>query len=103
MTARNWTMWTRIYFKSSKIVINEVNEWCNDFDNLFWSNFLFVPGRVHSAVVSGINVDTNSVTVEWFEKGETKGKEVCIEEEMLNFRVDLKLFSFNYHVKVVVY
>ena len=33
-------------------------------------------GRIHSAVVSGINVETKSVTVEWFERGETKGKEV---------------------------
>ena len=38
----------------------------------------FFAGRVHSAVVSGINADTRSVTVEWFEKGETKGKEVSI-------------------------
>ncbi len=37
---------------------------------------LFVAGRIHSAVVSGVNVDSRSVTVEWFEKGETKGKEV---------------------------
>ena len=29
-------------------------------------------GRIHSAVVSGINVETKSVTVEWFERGETK-------------------------------
>ena len=35
-------------------------------------------GRIHSAAVSGINLDTRSVTVEWFEKGETKGKEVSI-------------------------
>ncbi len=27
-------------------------------------------------MVSGINIDTRSVTVEWFERGETKGKEV---------------------------
>lgn len=33
-------------------------------------------GRVHSAVISGINKDTRSVTVEWYEKGETKGKEI---------------------------
>ncbi|XP_072047867.1 kinesin-like protein KIF2A isoform X2 [Amphiura filiformis] len=33
-------------------------------------------GRVHSACVSGINKATDSVTVEWFEKGETKGKEI---------------------------
>jgi len=36
-------------------------------------------GRIHSAVVSGINIDTRSVTVEWFERGETKGKEVELE------------------------
>ena len=36
----------------------------------------FLSGRIHSAVVSGINVETKSVTVEWFERGETKGKEV---------------------------
>lgn len=33
-------------------------------------------GRIHSAVISGINASTRSVTVEWFERGETKGKEV---------------------------
>lgn len=33
-------------------------------------------GRVHSAIISGINVEHRTVTVEWFEKGETKGKEV---------------------------
>eukprot|EP00095_Tigriopus_kingsejongensis_P008796 snap_masked-scaffold1416_size42578-processed-gene-0.4 protein:Tk08796 transcript:snap_masked-scaffold1416_size42578-processed-gene-0.4-mRNA-1 annotation:"sjchgc08027 protein" len=32
--------------------------------------------RIHSAVVSGINPETRSVTVEWFEQGETKGKEI---------------------------
>ena len=35
-------------------------------------------GRVHSAVVSGINEESASVTVEWFEHNETKGKEVCM-------------------------
>ena len=33
-------------------------------------------GRVHSAVISGVNESTASVTVEWFEHNETKGKEV---------------------------
>ena len=33
-------------------------------------------GRIHSAVVSGVNSDAKTVTVEWFERGETKGKEV---------------------------
>ena len=33
-------------------------------------------GRVHSALVSGLNLEAGSVAVEWFEGGETKGKEV---------------------------
>ncbi|XP_071547928.1 kinesin-like protein KIF2A isoform X4 [Panulirus ornatus] len=33
-------------------------------------------GRVHSATVSAVNPTARSVTVEWFEKGETKGKEI---------------------------
>ncbi|CAH0695544.1 unnamed protein product [Spodoptera exigua] len=36
-------------------------------------------GRIHSAIVSGINLETRSVTVEWYERGETKGKEVEID------------------------
>lgn len=36
-------------------------------------------GRVHSAIVSGVNVESRSVTVEWYERGETKGKEVEID------------------------
>ncbi|KAL3868187.1 hypothetical protein ACJMK2_041019 [Sinanodonta woodiana] len=36
-------------------------------------------GRIHSAVVSNVNPDAKSVTVEWYEKGETKGKEIEIE------------------------
>ncbi|XP_012235498.1 uncharacterized protein [Linepithema humile] len=36
-------------------------------------------GRVHSAVISGVNLDQRTVTVEWFERGETKGKEVEID------------------------
>lgn len=37
------------------------------------------PGRIHSAIVSGVNLETRSVTVEWYERGETKGKEVEID------------------------
>merc|ERR1719376_302820 len=33
-------------------------------------------GRVHSATCSAVNSDTRVATVEWFEKGETKGKEI---------------------------
>lgn len=36
-------------------------------------------GRVHSAVVSKVNENSRSVTVEWYEKRETKGKEVELE------------------------
>jgi len=35
-------------------------------------------GRIHSAVISGVNLEAGSVTVEWFEKNEIKGKEACI-------------------------
>ncbi|XP_067937927.1 kinesin-like protein KIF2A [Watersipora subatra] len=36
-------------------------------------------GRVHSAVISGVSEQSSSVTVEWFEHNETKGKELDIE------------------------
>lgn len=36
-------------------------------------------GRVHPAIVSGINPTTRCVTVEWFEHGETKGKEIELD------------------------
>lgn len=39
---------------------------------------IFLSGRVHSAVVSGVNLEQRTVTVEWFERGETKGKEVSV-------------------------
>jgi len=50
-------------------------------------------GRIHSAVVSGINVDTKSVTVEWFERGETKGKEIELEQ-ILGLNQDLAPTSY---------
>ncbi|KAL1463137.1 hypothetical protein WDU94_014920, partial [Cyamophila willieti] len=36
-------------------------------------------GRIHSAIVSSLHPEGRSVTVEWFEKGETKGKEVELD------------------------
>ena len=57
-------------------------------DNL--SDNLLSSGRIHSAVVSGINVETKSVTVEWFERGETKGKEVSSASHPPNFHVLIK-------------
>lgn len=42
-------------------------------------------GRVHTAIVAGINYDQRSATVEWFEQGETKGKEIDMQAiESLN-------------------
>ena len=38
--------------------------------------FLDISGRVHSANISAVNESSRLVSVEWFEKGETKGKEV---------------------------
>ncbi|XP_047122786.1 kinesin-like protein KIF2A isoform X1 [Hydra vulgaris] len=37
-------------------------------------------GRIHSASVSGVDIDAQNVTVEWFEYGETKGKEVNLDQ-----------------------
>merc|ERR1719167_1653803 len=50
-------------------------------------------GRIHSALVSGINVETKSVTVEWFERGETKGKEIELEQ-VLGLNQDLAPASY---------
>ncbi|XP_051539790.1 kinesin-like protein KIF2A isoform X2 [Myxocyprinus asiaticus] len=36
-------------------------------------------GRVHQAMVTSLNEDNESVTVEWIENGDTKGKEVDLE------------------------
>ena len=55
--------------------------------NSYHVSFYF-PGRIHSAVVSGINLETRSVTVEWFERGETKGKEIELEA-ILSLNQDL--------------
>ena len=52
------------------------------------NGYLLFLGRIHSAVVSGINMETRSVTVEWFERGETKGKEIELEA-ILSLNQDL--------------
>eukprot|EP00042_Codosiga_hollandica_P052880 m.678887 g.678887 ORF g.678887 m.678887 type:complete len:750 (-) comp58581_c1_seq1:194-2443(-) len=41
-------------------------------------------GRVHPAVVSGFNDAANTVTVEWFENDETKGKELDMKHILAN-------------------
>lgn len=43
-------------------------------------------GRIHQAMVTSLNEDNESVTVEWIENGDTKGKEVN--------SIILELFSF---------
>ena len=35
-------------------------------------------GRVHEAAITSVDEDRLLVSVEWFENGETKGKEVCV-------------------------
>jgi hypothetical protein len=44
-------------------------------------------GRIHQAVVTGLAPETSSVTVEWYEKGETKGKEVELEMIQVNSEI----------------
>lgn len=46
--------------------------------SFFFSLCVFA-GRVHSAMVSKLNPAQRSVTVEWYERGETKGKEVELD------------------------
>lgn len=45
-------------------------------------------------MISGINVQTTTVTVEWFEKGETKGKEIDYEQ-LLGLNPSLLTFAEN--------
>lgn len=61
---------TKILLKMSFFGKNNVIAYCKQ--NIFLAHV----GRVHSSMISGVNLDTKSVTVEWYENGETKGKEV---------------------------
>ena len=51
-------------------------------------------GRIHAAVVSSVNLSTRSVTVEWSEKGETKGKEVIRLFFSINGIIELIFLPF---------
>ncbi|XP_049538638.1 kinesin-like protein Klp10A isoform X3 [Anopheles darlingi] len=42
-------------------------------------NIMRSDGRIHSAMVSCVHQDSRSVTVEWYERGETKGKEMDLD------------------------
>ncbi|ESN99508.1 hypothetical protein HELRODRAFT_192839 [Helobdella robusta] len=37
-------------------------------------------GRIHPATISAVDFDNQTVTVEWYEKNETKGKEIDIDD-----------------------
>jgi len=43
----------------------------------------FLTGRIHQAMVTSLNEDNDSVTVEWIENGDTKGKEVSLVASQL--------------------
>lgn len=46
---------------------------------LSWPSISLHPlsaGRIHQAMVTSLHEDNDSVTVEWIENGDTKGKEV---------------------------
>ena len=49
---------------------------------------MMLSGRVHAAVISGINETGGTVTVEWFENEETKGKELDFKS-VLSMNPDL--------------
>uniref|UniRef100_A0A674ACY6 Kinesin-like protein n=1 Tax=Salmo trutta TaxID=8032 RepID=A0A674ACY6_SALTR len=40
---------------------------------------MYLAGRIHQAMVTSLNEDNESVTVEWIENGDTKGKEIDLE------------------------
>ena len=56
--------------------------------------FFLSSGRVHSANVSGVDFVGQNVTVEWFEFGETKGKEVNKSYSIMFFIINKFLLLF---------
>lgn len=56
-----------------------------------------VPGRIHQAMVTSMNDENESVTVEWIENGDTKGKEVNWQlMQLIIIRFNLS-FYFSLH------
>uniref|UniRef100_A0A8C4HN48 Kinesin-like protein n=1 Tax=Dicentrarchus labrax TaxID=13489 RepID=A0A8C4HN48_DICLA len=47
--------------------------------HLFTSSLSLSAGRIHQAMVTSLHEDNESVTVEWIENGDTKGKEIDLE------------------------
>lgn len=50
------------------------------FENLCLLNWFCIKGRIHGAKITAISIETTTVTVEWFENGENKGKEIDYEQ-----------------------
>ncbi|KAF4803087.1 Kinesin-like protein KIF2A [Turdus rufiventris] len=46
---------------------------------LYDADNVTLQGRIHQAMVTSLNEDNESVTVEWIENGDTKGKEIDLE------------------------
>ena len=63
-------------------------------------------GRIHQAVVTQLNIASNSVSVEWSERNETKGKEIELEalyalnQNLLVNDLYLKI-KFNFFEKII--
>uniref|UniRef100_A0A8C7GPR5 Kinesin-like protein n=1 Tax=Oncorhynchus kisutch TaxID=8019 RepID=A0A8C7GPR5_ONCKI len=54
--------------------------WLNfNSQSLVYVYNMFLAGRIHQAMVTSLNEDNESVTVEWIENGDTKGKEIDLE------------------------
>lgn len=49
------------------------------FLHLHFASYSYIQGRIHQAVVTQLHVASNSVSVEWCERNETKGKEIELE------------------------
>ncbi|XP_069630978.1 kinesin-like protein KIF2A isoform X3 [Haliaeetus albicilla] len=54
---------------------------CSGMGSLPWETVLheLLQGRIHQAMLTSLNEDSESVTVEWIENGVVKGKEVDLE------------------------
>ncbi|XP_052631301.1 kinesin-like protein KIF2A isoform X1 [Harpia harpyja] len=54
---------------------------CSSMGSLPWETVLheLLQGRIHQAMLTSLNEDSESVTVEWIENGVVKGKEVDLE------------------------
>ena len=59
-------------------------------------------GRVHEAAVTSVDEERRVVCVEWFEDGETKGKEVRKQAAILYIQHRILHTTFCVHTKIVL-